>query len=535
MTLRFRAALALAAACAAGPAAAEFRLTILHVNDFHSRVEPINAFDSTCSAEDDAAGKCFGGAARLATAVAARRAAAEAEGRAVLLLDAGDQFQGSLYYTTYKEKAVAELTTALKVDAMTVGNHEFDDGPGPLAALRAAVPFPVLGANVDVSAEPAFDRPLAPYAILEAGGERVAVVGVVTTDTAEIASPGPNVAFGDEIAALRAAVAEIEAQGVTKIVALTHVGVTRDMAIAAAVPQLDLIVGGHSHTLLHDSAEGAAGPYPLMAPRDGGGETPVVQAYAYGKWLGEVTLSFDEAGRVTAVEGEPILLDASVAPDPAVAARVKEMAGPIEALRQQVIGRASEAIDGARETCRTGECAMGVLVADALLDHARPMGAEIAIQNGGGLRASIDAGPITMGEVLTVLPFQNTVATFRISGAGLLAALENGVSQVEEGAGRFPQVAGMRFTWNPAAAPGSRIVSAEFQMTEGWAPIDPDLLYMVVTNNFLRKGGDGYAAFAEQGTDAYDYGPGVDQVVADYVRRNAPYRPRTDGRILRGP
>jgi 5'-nucleotidase len=529
------AALTFAALTAGAAAAAEFRLTVLHLNDFHSRLEPINRFDSTCGPDDAAKGECFGGAARLKTAVDARRAAAEAEGRASLLLDAGDQFQGSLFYTTYKEKAVVEVMSALGVDAMALGNHEFDDGPATASALVAAAPFPVLAANVDVSAEPAFAAPLAPHAVLEAGGRRIGVIGALTTDTAEIASPGPNIAFEDEIAALSRSVAALEAEGANVIVALTHVGLARDLEIAAAVPGLDLIVGGHSHTLLSDTAEGAAGPYPIMAPAAGGGTVPVVHAYAYGKYLGEVTLAIDDAGRVTAADGEPMLLDASIAPDPAVAERIAAMAGPIEALRAEVIGEAAAPIDGARETCRTAECAMGVLVADAMLDYARPLGAEIAVQNGGGLRASIDAGPVTMGEVLTVLPFQNTVATFRITGAGLLAALENGLSRVEEGAGRFPQVAGMRYAWSPAAPAGARLVSAEAETAAGWAPIDPVRVYGVVTNNFLRKGGDGYAAFAEQATDAYDFGPGLDQVVVDHLRRRAPYVPRVDDRIVRRP
>jgi 5'-nucleotidase len=533
MPLPCRAGLAAALILTAAPALAEFRLTVLHINDFHSRIEPINRFDSTCSAEDAAKGACFGGLARLVTAAGARRAEAAAEGRPAILLDAGDQFQGSLFYTTTKGAGVAAFMSLVGFDAMAVGNHELDDGPAELAALIAGVSFPVLSANLDATAEPALPAPPAPYAVLEVAGEKIGVIGATTVDTVEIASPGPRLAFGDEIAALAAAAAALEAQGVTKIVALTHVGLARDVEIAAAVPQLDLIVGGHSHTLLHDSAEGAAGPYPLMVPKAGGGETPVVHAYAYGKYLGEIVVTFDDAGRVTAVEGAPLLLDASVAPDAAVEARVAALAGPIEALRATVIGEAAAAIDGARESCRTGECAMGVLTADAMLDYARPLGAEIAVQNGGGLRASIDAGPVTMGEVLTVLPFQNTLATFRLSGAGVRAALENGLSKVEEGAGRFPQVAGLRFAWNPAAAPGARLVSVEVAEGAAWTALDDARVYGVVTNNFLRGGGDGYAVFRDQGTDAYDYGPGLEQVLADHLRRASPYAPRTDGRIAR--
>jgi 5'-nucleotidase len=156
----------------------------------------------------------------------------------------------------------------------------------------------------------------------------------------------------------------------------------------------------------------------------------------------------------------------------------------------------------------------------------------IAIQNGGGLRASIDAGEVTMGEVLTVLPFQNTLATFELTGANVVAALENGVSQVEEGAGRFPQVAGLRYVWDPEAEPGSRIVSVEVaDGAGGFAPIEPETVYGVVTNNYMRGGGDGYAMFETEGMNAYDFGPGLELVVADYLAENLPYTPYTDGRV----
>jgi 5'-nucleotidase/UDP-sugar diphosphatase len=177
------------------------------------------------------------------------------------------------------------------------------------------------------------------------------------------------------------------------------------------------------------------------------------------------------------------------------------------------------------------ECSMGNLVADAMLDRVRDQGIQIAIANGGGLRASIDAGEVTMGEVFTVLPFQNTLATFQLTGAGVLAALENGVSQVEEGAGRFPQVSGLRFTWNASAEPGSRIVSVEVDMDGTWTALDPEATYGVVSNNFMRGGGDGYSVFANEAMNPYDFGPGLEEVAATYIGANSPYTPYTDGRI----
>jgi len=299
---------------------------------------------------------------------------------------------------------------------------------------------------------------------------------------------------------LKTIVQEVEAQGVNKIIALTHVGVTEDIEIASAVPGIDAIIGGHSHTLMSNTVEGAT-PYPLLVKGPDGRDVPIAHAYAYGKYLGDLKITFDDAGAVIAARGEPLLLDASVAEDAGVKARIREMGAPIQALKNQIIGESTAPIDGDRANCRARVCAMGVLVSEAMLARVRDQGMQVAIQNGGGLRASIDAGPVTMGEVLTVLPFQNALATFTLTGAQIVAALENGVSDVEGGAGRFPQVAGMRFAWDPQAAAGARVLSVEIAGADGFQPLDPAARYGVVSNNFMRAGGDGYAVFASDGKD----------------------------------
>ena len=199
-------------------------------------------------------------------------------------------------------------------------------------------------------------------------------------------------------------IAEIEGQGVNKIILLSHVGLPRDMKIAAAVDGIDVIVGGHSHTKLDE--------YPMVVSAPNGKPVQIVQAYAYSKYLGELNVVFDDNGDVVEAEGKEWLLDAMVQPDAEMAAFIQEAAAPLEEIKAEVVGKTTKGIDGDRKSCRAGECEMGVLVAEAMLDRVKDQGVSIAIQNGGGLRASIDEGDITMGEVLTVLPFQNTLATF---------------------------------------------------------------------------------------------------------------------------
>jgi 5'-nucleotidase len=512
-----------ALALSAGVAQADYTLHVVHINDMHSRIEPISRFNSTCSAEDNAEGKCFGGVARVKTMIDQLRA--ELDGENFLVVDAGDQFQGSLFFMTYSGAVAAEMMNEIGFDVMSVGNHEFNLGDGALANLADTVSFPVVSGNLDVSGSNELAGKIGDTLILERGGERIGIVSALATDTKELSSPSEAVMFKDEIESIKEDVAALQAEGVDKILAITHVGYNLDQRIAAEVPGIDAVIGGHSHTYLSSSDPDRQGPYPTMVSQ-GDNLVPVVQAGAFSKYVGHLELTFDDAGNVTYATGDTILLDASVAEDEAIVARVAELGAPIEEMKTRIVAEAADVIEGDRSVCRAVECPMGNLVADAMLDRVKDQGVEIAIQNGGGLRASIDAGEISMGEVLTVLPFQNTLSTFQVTGAQVLAALENGVSQVEDGAGRFPQVAGMTFTADLSAEPGSRISD----VMVGGEPLDLERTYSLVSNNFVRNGGDGYAMFRDA-MNAYDYGPDLADVTAEYLAANAPYQPYTDGRI----
>ncbi|MER9421645.1 5'-nucleotidase C-terminal domain-containing protein [Mesorhizobium sp. M0317] len=514
----------------AAPSFADYTLNILHFNDWHSRIEGNNKYESTCSAEEETKGECIGGAGRLVTAIAQERK--KLEGQNVLLLNAGDSFQGSLFYITYKGTAEEEFLNQIKPDAVTLGNHEFDDGESALVPYLDKAKFPIVSANVVPNDKSGAAGKIKPSIVLEIGGQKIGIVGAVTNDTPELASPGPNITIEDDVKSITAEVEKLKAQGVNKIIAVTHIGYRRERDVIAKIPGIDVVVGGHSHSLLSNTDPKAEGPYPTMVDNPDGSKVPVVQAASYSKYLGEFKVVFEDNGNVKEASGDPIFLDKSIIPDPAVLARIKELGAPIEALKNKEVAETTEAIDGSRESCRTKECPMGNLVSDAILDRVKGQGVEIVVSNGGGLRASIDKGTVTMGEVLTVLPFQNTLATFQISGKDLVAGLENGVSQVEDGGGRFPQVAGLKYSFDKSVAPNAgRVKSVEVMEGGAWAPINPDKDYLVATNNYVRQGGDGYKVFAEKAKNAYDYGPGLEQVVADYLAAHRPYTPKLDGRI----
>ncbi|RWM12027.1 5'-nucleotidase C-terminal domain-containing protein [Mesorhizobium sp.] len=514
----------------AGTSFADYTLNILHFNDWHSRIEGNNKYESTCSAEEETKGECIGGAGRLVTAIAQERK--KLEGQNVLLLNAGDSFQGSLFYITYKGAAEEEFLNQMKPDAVTLGNHEFDDGESALVPYLDKAKFPIVSANVMPNDKSGAAGKVKPSIVVEVGGQKIGIVGAVTNDTPELASPGPNIAIADDVKSITAEVEKLKGEGINKIIAVTHIGYNRERDVIAKIPGIDVVVGGHSHTLLSNTDPKAAGPYPTMVDNPDGYKVPVVQAASYSKYLGEFKVVFDDNGVVKEASGDPIFLDKSITPDPAVLARIKELGAPIEALKNKEVAETTKPIDGSRENCRARECEMGNLVSDAVLDRVKGQGVEIVISNGGGLRASIDQGTVTMGEVLTVLPFQNTLATFKISGKDLVAGLESGLSQIEDGAGRFPQVAGLKYSFDKSVAPNAgRVKSVEVMENGAWAPINPDKQYLVATNNYVRQGGDGYKVFAEKATDAYDYGPGLEQVVADYLAAHRPYTPKLDGRI----
>jgi 5'-nucleotidase/UDP-sugar diphosphatase len=500
----------------------------------HAHVLQFNSSGGDCAQADAAAGKCFGGVARRATEIAKVRA----EVGNVLLVDAGDEFQGTLFYTKYKGEEAQRFMNEMGYQAMAVGNHEFDDGPGVLGSFVRGAKFPVLSANLDVSQEPELAGLIKPYVVLQVGSEKVGVVGLTTEDVAINSSPGPRVAVKSVVAAAKAAVAELEKAGVNKIVALSHAGFGADQQVAAAVDGLDVIVGGHTHTYLSNTDPAAEGPYPVVVKSPGGKPVLIVSDAAYAKALGRLDVTFDADGVPTAWQGNPITLDASVPEDAQLLAEAQSLNAPLEALRSQVIGSATANLIGDRTVCRFEECTMGDLITDAMLWATAKEGTQIAFENGGGVRAGIQAGNVSLGNVLEVLPFGNTLATFELSGADVWAALENGVSRAEnpanEGTGRFAQVAGLRYTWNPKLPAGARLVSVEVKNPDGtYSPLDLKATYKVATNDFNRRGGDDYKMFAEKAINPYDFGPTLDKVVADYIAAHSPITRAVEGRVIK--
>lgn len=502
-----------------------FSLTIMHTNDEHSWHAP--------------QGNGSGGSALLAAVVKQIRA----EGGNSLLIDGGDRFTGTLFHTVHEGQDAVQIMNLLGYDAMTLGNHEFDGNktkPEILENFVEGVEFPVVTANVTFPEGSPLADGVKPYVILEVGDQQIGIIGLVTPETEILSTPGADIVFDHDLAGItNGIVAELTEQGVNKILLLTHIGIDAAMELAPQISGVDVFVDGHSHSLLSNAYSAGIESYPIRVADADGSDILYVQAGEKSLYLGRLDVTFDAEGVVTAGSGDTIALSRYITPDEEMAALVAVLEEPVTVLQEQPINATTDvALVGDRTVCRIEECNLGNVIADAMRAET---GAQIAIMNGGGIRAGIDAGDITLGEVMTVHPFGNTIATFEITGVDIVAALENGVSQIRVedgkviragGAGRFPQVSGLRFSFDPNLEAGNRVQSVEVLGEDGtYSEIDLEATYSVVTNNFVRQGGDGYSMFNENAVNPYDFGRVDYEALSDYLTDNSPITAETEGRI----
>ncbi|MEK8127846.1 choice-of-anchor I family protein [Paenibacillus filicis] len=505
-----------------------WKLTVMHTNDTHAHLADV---------------------ARRTTLVKQVRQ----EAGNSLLLDAGDVFSGDLYFTKWKGQADLAFMNLMGYDAMTFGNHEFDQGTQTLADFISQAKFPLLSSNIDFSADskisPLLRKPTVidtqkpkstansgvyPYIVMDVNGKKVAVFGLTTEDTKETSSPGKDVLFNPAAESAAKTVQAIKGEGIQIIIALSHLGYNRDRELAAAVPGIDVIVGGHTHTKLDE---------PVVISGNPSEPTVIVQANEWGKYLGRLDVTFDEQGVVQTgqgqLQGKLITVDDKVAEDPEAKSMLQPYKAELELLKQQEIGKTTVLLDGVRENVRSKETNLGNFIADGMLIKAKALkNADIAIMNGGGIRDSIQQGVITMGALRTVMPFGNTLYVLDVTGKQLKEGLENGVSgaKSKDLPGKFPQIAGMTFKWDPAQPAGSKVFDVMIKQGEQFVPLQLNATYRLATNSFVANGGDGYASFADAvASGAYheDLGYPDYENFIDYVNSlGGTISPAVQGRII---
>jgi 5'-nucleotidase / UDP-sugar diphosphatase len=510
-------------------------LSIIHLNDTHSHLDVLSNeelyFDGVKTRTD------LGGAARMKTAIDVL----SMDNENTLILHAGDAVQGTLYYTAFNGEADFVLLNYYGIDAMTLGNHEFDKGPQSVANYIAWADFPVVSANIDATNEPALKGKILPYTLKVLGHNTVAIIGATTTDTESTSSPGANVKFNDVEESIRNTVRTLQSYGLNKVIVLSHIGYEEDLDLAESVSGIDVIVGGHSHTLLGSQTGFAdfgltvpAGyDYPTVVQSPEGKDVLVVQAWCWGRAIGELNVSFDANGDITSYNGHPYLLNSEsfkqnygagwVVVGPDVQDRIMalilgsellevfdqdaETQAILQPYTDQIIEKKKTVVATAAEDILKGSAASsfnsgpGPIVADSMIWKTASQGVTIAIQPRGGVKADFLAGNITMGDVLSVLPYNSLLMAIEMTGAEVKNALEDGIDYQVVNNPRgpsncpwYPYVSGLKFDIMENAAKGSRVTNIQYRSTLGglYSGFDLGATYRIIVTAYLAGGGDGY-------------------------------------------
>uniref|UniRef100_A0A182PGQ4 Apyrase n=1 Tax=Anopheles epiroticus TaxID=199890 RepID=A0A182PGQ4_9DIPT len=518
-----------------------FPLTIIHLNDFHARFEETNTVSTRC--KPDEGERCIGGYARVVSKV--KQLQQEYADRNPIYLNAGDNFQGTLWYSLLRWNVTAHFLNLLPADVMTLGNHEFEHGIAGLVPFLDVIESPVVVANIDDSEEPTLQGKYTKSVVLERGGRRIGVVGVIhhLTNTMGMTE---RLRLLDEVEQLRVEINRLKEEGIHHIVVLSHCGLEIDRTIARALPDVDVVVGGHSHTFLFNgSTDGfpdeAEDTYPIVVKHPEGQRTLIVQAASYAKYVGRITLFFDEEGNVREWEGNPEFLDTSVPQDEEVVRQLVPWREQVNVQANRQIGYSAVMLT--KPDCTRGECNFGNFITDGYIDYFATEGQKhpkpnqwtevsIAFNTGGGMRTSLFAGNLTFDDLVTAVPFEDTIDSFDLLGRDLLDALEYSASRY--GTSDMMQMSGMKVTYDLRRPAGSRVVSVSLRcracQVPHYEPLDTERVYRVATGAYIRKGGSGYTMLPKRATNLL-IGPVDISVLERYVQKMTPIISGTDGRI----
>lgn len=491
----------------------------------HAHLDEFAKSGSDCT---DPSKGCFGGYARIKTKVEELRETYPDH----LLLNAGDEFQGTLFFSYYGGEKIADTINDLKFDVMTLGNHEWDNGDEELGKFLKNLTFPVVSCNVKSEYE-ALNKTVKNYHIFDK--HKLAVIGATTETTKGISNVGNGTNFLDVTTEVQKAIWEIRnTTDIRRIVALTHIGYEEDQKLAKNTEGLSLIVGGHSHTLIGDMPN-AAGKYPTIIEDQSGKEVFVVTSYRWGEYLGSIDLTFDKEGRALSYHGAPIHMTNTTKLEKSLQDKIQAWRKPFEEYASEVIGTTKNELD--QTTCQKGDCLLGQAMVDAMLDYRRNISknagdkpADFAFMNAGGIRATIGAGNITRGEILTSFPFGNAVVQLPYSGKDLRKIIEGWVSRENQFSKKktsswFQVSKDIKIEYNPDNDAGSRLIRA----TVGGKPIDDSREYLVVTLDFVARGGDNLLE-ATTGFAALDADSDVFEA---YVKANTPLTNDLEERVVK--
>ncbi|MEN2983910.1 MAG: bifunctional UDP-sugar hydrolase/5'-nucleotidase [Dictyoglomaceae bacterium] len=477
--------------------APSINLTILHINDFHGRLLPYTVRSISEKVP-------VSGVAYLAQLIKEERAK-NPEG--TILLSAGDMFQGTPQSNIFRGEPVVEIMNLLNFDAMAVGNHEFDWGQETLKKLVSLSKFPYLSANI-LDKNGNYPSYLKPYVILERKGLKIAVIGLITPETAYITKPDyvQNLIFKDPVEVLPKIIDEVRNKGANLVIVLSHLGFDEDKRLAEKVSGIDVIVGGHSHTVVTN---------PVVVRG-----VIITQAGYNGIYLGVLELKIQpDTYMILGYTKENALKTVFAGPenkfDEKIAQIVEKYNNQLKDEFAKVVGETL--VNLVRNY--NEESNVGNVICDAMREATK---ADIAFQNSGGIRTDINKGPITMELVYTLLPFDNVLVVMDLTGAQILKLLEQSAT-LEKG---ILQQSGLKVKYDMRKPIGQRVV----EVLVGDKPLELDKVYKVVTNDFLAAGGDNFVTFKE-GKNLV-YGDMLRDVFVEYLKKYSPISPKVEGRSV---
>ena len=471
-------------------------ISIVHVNDTHGRIE-----------ENEKNGEL--GFAKLKTYFDNRNSNNNA-----LLLNAGDVVHGTTFATISRGESVIDVMNQMGFDAMTAGNHDFNYGYQRLVELNNRANFPIFAANVTNQYG---NNIIDSNSIIDVDGVKVGIFGLATEETKTKSSPAntEGLTFANSIETAQNEVNNLRNQGAQIIICLSHLGEDKESKetstmIAENVEGIDLIIDGHSHTELQN------GRYV--------GNTLIAQAKAHGYFIGDVTLLLDKDNKIVSKSAslKPYARMKHLYANKETLAQIEAVSNEYKKVLDQNVGQTSVDLEGARNMVRTRETNLGNYITDAMI---KATSADVAITNGGGIRDSISAGNITKGDVLTVFPFTNFAVTLEVPGSVIKEALEHGLTDAPNSAGKFPQIGGMMVKYDSTRPAGDRVT----EITIAGEAIDPNKNYNLVTNDFMSIGGDGYEMFkAYQRTGEYEL---ISEIFENAIRNDGEINPQIDNRM----
>ncbi len=460
-----------------------FKLTLLHTNDLHSHFLPFKSDGSSCTYDT-----CLGGWAKIKSFINTEKQ----NNKNLILLDAGDRFSGTVFYTLRKSQDISVLLNEMQYDAMCLGNHDFDDGLPELEKFVKNIKAPVLSSNVIFPEKSFLKNDILPVIVLHKEGRQIGIISALTPTTKTTSSNATEIELKQPIETIQPLIQKLKNQKVDIIILLNHIGIDKDIELAQQLSDVDVIVSAHTHTLLSNNPneKEAKGGYPVLIPNKDGKNVLIVSAGIGGHHVGKLSLEFDEKGDIVSYQGDTIPMDNKIKPDTNMLKMLDTIQSEIDAILSEKIFFNSQKIPLTHDGLFCSEsCYVGEVLTDSLLKAAQKIEpkTDFAFLNAGGIRAGFQQGDITFKNIAQTYPFDSKAVIVKMKGKEILPYLNHGLKEYvpDDRTNPFIQTAGLGYLFS-----GTEKIVKKIDLNK--KSLEDEKEYLIVMPSFLAKGGDGF-------------------------------------------